>query len=94
MQKFTGEAGKGTCKKILRDEILPQGKKALLNLGVDGGDLDYYYGDILLPRALRGQNGSNWQRAFINTNGPRFQELLELYYENQESDIPVHLWQA
>jgi len=86
--------GKEDMQKVLRDEILPRGKKALVEMGVDLGDLEYYYDDILLPRALKGQNGSNWQRAFINTNGPRFQELLELYYENQESDIPVHLWQA
>jgi gamma-glutamyl:cysteine ligase YbdK (ATP-grasp superfamily) len=86
--------GTGNLQKILRDEILPRGKEALKNIGVSSNDLDYYFDDILMPRALKGQNGSNWQRAFINTNGPRFQELLELYYENQESDIPVHLWQA
>lgn len=60
--------------------------------GIDKEDLDYYLDFIIKGRLTKGVNGALWQKAWIHTHGKRFQELLEVYSQNQESGIPVHQW--
>jgi gamma-glutamyl:cysteine ligase YbdK (ATP-grasp superfamily) len=81
-------------QKAMLDIFIPGAKNALLKLGVHRHCLERYFDDVLVPRALAGQNGSSWQQAFISTHGHRYQELLEEYYSYQEQDIPVHNWKC
>jgi hypothetical protein len=79
-------------QQLLLNEILPKAEKAILNLGIDQSEVQKYLEDIIKQRLTGGQNGANWQKAFVQTHGPRFQEMLEMYYEYQRQNIPVHLW--
>ena len=85
--------GKEYCiRDLLEKEIYPGAKQALLNRGVDKKEVDYYLEEIILQRIKKGINGAIWQKAFIHTNGKRFQDLLEVYTENQDTKKPVHKW--
>ncbi|WP_237068361.1 glutamate-cysteine ligase family protein [Microbulbifer guangxiensis] len=81
-------------QRLVLDELIGPAEEALESLGVDRDDIYQYVTRIIRPRVLTGQNGSNWQRAYINTHGPDFQRLLEEYYEYQKRDIPVHEWKC
>lgn len=81
-------------QNLLFEEILPKTKKAILNLGFDQSEVQKYLTDIIKPRVKSGQNGASWQKAYVHTHGPRFQEMLELYYDYQKQNIPVHLWKV
>lgn len=81
-------------QRLVLDELIGPAEEALESLGVDRDDIYRYVTRIIRPRVLTGQNGSNWQRAYINTHGANFQRLLEEYYEYQKQDIPVHEWKS
>ncbi|MCB9090958.1 MAG: hypothetical protein H6621_12060 [Halobacteriovoraceae bacterium] len=85
---------KHNLQSILLHELLPKARTKILELGTDPTDVEYYFDEILASRIRSGQNASNWQRAYINTHGSRFQELLEMYFTHQENDDPVHTWKA
>lgn len=80
-------------KNLLQFEIFPHVKQALLKRGIDQAEVDFYMDGIIYPRLAKGVNGAIWQKAFIHMKGKRFQELLEVYVENQYSGRPVHLWE-
>ncbi len=90
--EFTWKGKKQRLQEILLNDLLEMSFNTLKGLGIDQKDLEFYFHDILIPRTLSGQTASNWQRAFVNTNGHRYQELLEKYFEYQEKDLPVHHW--
>ena len=79
---------------ILLNELLPKVRQNLIELEISEASIEYYIDDILYHRLLNGQNGANWQRSFIDTHGPRFQEMLEVYYDYQNKNIPVHKWKV
>jgi gamma-glutamyl:cysteine ligase YbdK (ATP-grasp superfamily) len=81
-------------QSLLINEIFPHLVAALEGLGVKKSDCQKYLLDVIKPRIQNGQNGANWQKAFVRTHGPRFQEMLEVYYKNQKENIPVHLWKV
>lgn len=81
-------------KDLLRYQIFPFVKKALLERGIDSAEVEHYMDGIIMERLKKGVNGAIWQKAFVHTHGKRFQELLEVYTKNQEVGKPVHLWKV
>ncbi|KUJ79195.1 hypothetical protein AWR36_015675 [Microbulbifer flavimaris] len=81
-------------QRLVLDELITPVEEALASLDVDQDDIYKYISRIMRPRLISGQNGSNWQRAYVNTHGPNFQRLLEAYYQYQKQDIPVHEWRS
>jgi hypothetical protein len=79
-------------QELLLDEVIPGCLEALKRMGISEEDSNRYLGDIIRPRIRKGQNGAFWQKGFVHTSGPRFQEMLELYYQFQKENRPVHLW--
>ncbi|MCB0405830.1 MAG: hypothetical protein KDD51_13690 [Bdellovibrionales bacterium] len=77
---------------LLHDRLIGQAKAGLADLGVDKGDLDFYFDQILLPRVRSGRNGAAWQRSYISTHGLDFQGLVARYCELQKEGAPVHQW--
>lgn len=77
---------------LLLNDIFPNARKALVDIGVSDHDIKKYMDDIMYERIRTGVNGARWQKAFVYKNGPRFQELLETYLKYAEQDIPVHKW--
>lgn len=79
-------------QNLLLSEIIPRVKDALSEQGIDDSDILKYIGQTIWPRVQSGQNGALWQKGFVHTHGPKFQEMLELYYQFQRKNIPIHEW--
>lgn len=81
-------------QKLVLDDLVPKAKQGLLSQGIDPEEVSFYLDGIIHPRAMGGNNGAAWQRAFIARYGPDFQALSEKYLENQLSGRPVHEWKV
>jgi len=79
-------------KSLLLNELLPMAKDGLAHLDVARKDIDFYLG-IIQQRLENGQNGSTWQRNFLNQHGSNMQQLVQNYINNQNSGRAVHLWE-
>jgi gamma-glutamyl:cysteine ligase YbdK (ATP-grasp superfamily) len=91
---FWTDSRKENIQDIIFNKLLPECAKELHNLGIHDSDINTYLGDVIKPRIKSGQNGANWQKAFVHTHGVRFQEMLQKYYSYQVKNIPVHLWEV
>jgi hypothetical protein len=78
--------------KLIKNELLPGIKESLLKRGISKKDIEYYIDYIIQGRLDTGINGARWQKAWIHCHGKKFQELMEVYAENQRSGKPVHEW--
>ena len=67
-------------------------KDGLALVNFEQKDIDYYMDEVFHRRILSGQNGSHWQKAFINTHGACFQEMTEEYLKWQNKQVPVSEW--
>ncbi|MCP4913585.1 MAG: hypothetical protein GY909_10735 [Oligoflexia bacterium] len=85
---------KVNIQELLYNELIPIGREKLKKYNIDEKDIQKYMDDIIHERAKSGQNGSYWQKSFVSTHGARFQEMLEMYYQFQKENIPVHLWKV
>lgn len=74
------------------DVLLPMARKGLARLGVQESDIALYIDDVLEPRLRSGQNGANWQKAFVAKNGPDLRAMVSEYIINQKSKEPVYMW--
>ena len=81
----------GPVKSLLTEKLLPMAKEGLISLGIDQDDIDKWLG-IIQERLKTGQNGSRWQRSWIERHGRDFHGMVSAYHEHQESGQPVHLW--
>lgn len=79
-------------QKLILDELIPRAHEGLSSLGFEEKDCQLYLDEVLHRRILTGQNGSNWQKAFIHTHGACFQEMTEEYLKWQSKQVPVSEW--
>lgn len=84
------------CDLILK-ELLPMARKGLEDYKVDKADIDRYLG-VIEARATQHMNGARWQlRAYTKlikeTNRDEALSVLTAaIIQNQEKEVPVHLW--
>ena len=81
-----------SLKDLLEFELFPLAKQGLEELDIAPHDRELFLDHVILPRIQSGQNGSQWQKNFVQNNGKDFQALTAKYYEWQEKDVPVHEW--
>ena len=81
-----------TVRELVLEELLPAAHDAFLDCNLPQEEIDEHLG-IIEGRVISGQNGSVWQRKWIDKNGPDFPALTLAYLERQESDVPVHKWE-
>ena len=79
------------ARELILDTLLPLAYQGLTSLGVDYEDIDKYLG-IIHARVKSGQNGANWQRAFVKKHGRDMKKLTHAYIRNQNTGEPVHHW--
>jgi hypothetical protein len=84
--------GPVNIQKYILDELYQNIVDALTKLKVDNSDIERYMHRTIMPRLKHSLNGAKWQKAFIHTHGPRFQEMIEEYQKNQKSGKPVGEW--
>lgn len=86
-------AGRQTnVQALLVDQLLPAARAALEREGVSDDDLTLLFDEVLAARLRTGRTGTDWQRSFIDCNGPSFQALTERYMALQAGGAPVHEW--
>ncbi len=79
------------AKDLIIEKLLPLAHQGLTSLGISIEDSDKYLG-IIHDRVKSGQNGTTWQRLFIQKHGRDMNELTRAYIKNQNSGEPVHRW--
>lgn len=79
-------------QQLLLNIIYPEVRNALVKMGVHKDDILEYMDNNIYPRIKKGVNGARWQKAFIHMHGRKFQDLLEVYLENQRSGKSIHEW--
>jgi hypothetical protein len=77
--------------EILKRDLLPRARRGLLDLGMEGDEVEQWLG-IIAERLRTGQTGTVWQRAWVARHGPDMAALTAAYLERQESGRPVHEW--
>lgn len=79
------------ARDLILDKLLPLAHQGLESLGVSNEDREKYLG-IIHDRVKSGQNGTMWQRAFVQKHGHDMNALTKAYMKNQNNAEPVHLW--
>lgn len=80
-----------SVRELLLTELLPLARQGLSRLDLDLTDMNTFLA-IIEARVRTGQNGTNWQRAYVAKHGPDMQALCSAYRERQASATPVHEW--
>lgn len=86
------DKNKYDLQTLLKEQLIPAARKGLQQCGIVEEDIFCYIDNIIQNRVRTGRNGACWQRSFIATHGPDFQNMTKTYYENQTRNIPIHEW--
>lgn len=86
---FDGQ--KHRLSSLLKHELLPRAALGLKSLRIDEADIKLYL-DIIRQRVSIAQNGSVWQRSFIQKYPHEFAALTRCYLDNQRCNQPVGEW--
>ncbi|NNE38833.1 MAG: glutamate--cysteine ligase, partial [Gammaproteobacteria bacterium] len=89
---WTGDR-KMKIDKLILEELLPGAKEGLRSLGINEPDIKQYLG-IIEARTRTQRTGASWQKSFINNCESDMHAMLEAYYNNQQSNLPVHDWKT
>ncbi|NOQ35204.1 MAG: glutamate--cysteine ligase [Methylococcaceae bacterium] len=76
---------------LFKKELLPRAKQGLISLGVSHDDVVIYL-DIIQQRVETKQNGSLWQRQFMQTQETDFKTMTQHYLNKQQAGEPVGTW--
>ena len=77
--------------ELIGSELLARADAGLKSLGIIDSDIRDYLG-IIRQRTANKQNGSNWQRHFIEHNHTGFSTMIRSYLHNQKIGNPVSEW--
>lgn len=81
---------KQRIQSLLRTELIPRAVLGLRSLGVSHCDTEDFL-DIILQRINTKQNGTQWQRQFIQREKD-FKLMTQCYLKNQQSGKTVSEW--
>ena len=81
-----------TLNHLIAEKLVPLAKEELQKLSLNSSRVDFLMDDVIKNRALSLQNGACWQKAFINKKGKDFCKMVEVYWENQQKNLPVYQW--
>ncbi len=77
--------------ELILQTLLPMAEKGLDSLGINAKDAKHYLG-IIHDRVKSRQNGTAWQRKFVQKHGRDMHALAQAYKNNQNSGEAVHNW--
>jgi gamma-glutamyl:cysteine ligase YbdK (ATP-grasp superfamily) len=80
-----------SIKDLVLNSLLAEAQTGLDKLGISRTESDYYLG-IIEARVSSEQTGSQWQREFARLHQRDMRLLTHSYYQNQQSNKPVHEW--
>jgi gamma-glutamyl:cysteine ligase YbdK (ATP-grasp superfamily) len=82
---------RGGIRVLILDELLPMAQQGLEALEIDSADINHYLG-IIRMRVETAQNGTAWQRAYVEKHGRDLAAMTNAYRQRQDSGRPVHEW--
>jgi hypothetical protein len=77
---------------LLKNELLPRAALGLKSLHINEADINLYL-DIIRQRVASLQNGSIWQRHFMQKYPGDFVALTRCYLDNQRRNRPIGEWE-
>ncbi|MGZ5577140.1 MAG: glutamate--cysteine ligase, partial [Methylobacter sp.] len=77
---------------LLKNELLPRAALGLKALHINETDINLYL-DIIRRRVESMQNGSIWQRRFMQEYPGDFVTLTRCYLNNQRRNQPIGEWE-
>ena len=80
-----------SARDLILEELLPMAEQGLQAQDVSAADIQEYLA-IIRERVSSGQNGAQWQEAFVGKHGRDMTALLAAYVERQNRGEPVHQW--
>lgn len=86
------DGNKHRIQSLFVSELIPRADSGLESLGVARCDIDQYL-DIVRQRVENKQNGSHWQRQFMQQYQTDFKTLTSEYLHHQQSGNPVSTWE-
>lgn len=81
-----------SLRSLLLEQLIPQATEALAALGISTDEIDRYLKRTVAERVDSRQTGACWQRRFTEAHGTDFHQLVQTYYQHQQSGLPVHQW--
>ena len=88
---------RANAAELIRQELLPQARQGLRDLGIDGNEADRYL-DVIEERVARHRTGSTWMLDSLAAMEPslplpeRLANLAHVVLANQKQGDPVHTW--
>jgi gamma-glutamyl:cysteine ligase YbdK (ATP-grasp superfamily) len=77
---------------LLENELLSRAALGLKSLHINQADINQYL-DIIRQRVASLQNGSTWQRRFMQKYPSDFVAMIRCYLDNQRRNRPVGEWE-
>ena len=81
----------GNIADLCERRLLPQARVGLERMGMARPEIDRWLG-IVAARVGTRQNSARWQRRWVAEHGRDFPALVQAYWAQQDSGIPVHGW--
>ena len=81
-------------RELVLNTLLPMAKEGLQALGIADDAIACYLDGVIRPRLTCGQNGAEWQKAYIRKYGRDFKAMTKAYAHHQSSGKAVHEWEV
>ncbi len=82
-----------SAHELLTEKLLPMAYLGLEQLGISKTDINEYL-SVIKNRLQLKTNGATWQRQYVKKHGKDMVALTEIYYQQQNSGLPVHEWRV
>lgn len=81
-------------RDLLLQKIIPSVWEEMSNLSLSCSRTEKLIKDVIGNRVDSLQTGSNWQKAYVQKFGKKFDKLVESYWKNQQTNRPVYQWRV
>ena len=81
-------------KDLLLKHLISSVWEELNNLSLACSRTETLINDIIKNRVDSLQTGSAWQKNYVKKFGKKFNNLVETYWKNQQTDTPVYQWKV
>lgn len=79
-------------KDLLLQKLIPSVWEELNHFSLACSRTETLINDVIKNRADSLQTGSAWQKAYVKKFGKKFDKLVEEYWKNQQTNVPVYKW--
>ena len=78
-------------RDLILSELIPAAEAGLTNHDIPFIEIERFLHTVR-DRVESGQNGTEWQRMWVQNHGDSFEALTRAYMDLQDSEDPIHTW--